>query len=132
MNEATLQSLAQFPDLLDAFYAAIPARRTHWKPPSWDGIPSESLTAIEQLCHVRDVEIDGYQLRIERTLAERNPELPSLDTYELAKTRDYAKQECGRSACLVPSRAPANRCTHRGASTRPRSNAARCSRATAG
>ena len=92
MNEATLQSLAVFPDQLEAFYAAIPARRTHWKPPSWDGIPSESLTAIEQICHVRDIEIDGYQVRIERTLAERNPELPSLDTYDLAKTRDYAKQ----------------------------------------
>jgi hypothetical protein len=92
MNEATLQSLAKFPDQLEAFYAAIPARRTHWKPPSWDGIPSESLTAIEQICHVRDIEIDGYQLRIERTLAERNPELPSLDTYELAKTREYSKQ----------------------------------------
>jgi hypothetical protein len=92
MNEATLQSLAMFPDQLEAFYAAIPARRTHWKPPSWDGIPSESLSAIEQICHVRDIEIDGYQLRIERTLAERNPELPSLDTYELAKSREYLKQ----------------------------------------
>lgn len=92
MNEATLQSLALFPDQLDAFYAAIPARRTHWKPSSWDGIPSESLTAIEQICHVRDIEIDGYQVRIERTLAERNPELTSIDTYELAKSRDYAHQ----------------------------------------
>jgi hypothetical protein len=92
MNEATLQSLAAFPGHLEAFYAAIPARRTHWKPPSWDGIPSEQLTAIEQICHVRDIEIEGYQVRIERTLAERNPTLPSLDTYELAKTRDYAKQ----------------------------------------
>ena len=92
MNEATLQSLALFPDQLDAFYAAIPARRTHWKPPSWDGIPSESLTAIEQICHVRDIEIDGYQVRIERTLAERNPELTSIDTYELAKSRDYAHE----------------------------------------
>ena len=92
MNEATLQSLALFPDQLDAFYAAIPARRTHWKPPSWDGIPSESLTAIEQICHVRDIEIDGDQVRIERTLAERNPELTSIDTYELAKSRDYAHE----------------------------------------
>jgi hypothetical protein len=92
MNEATLQALACFPDRLEAFYAAVPARRTHWTPPSWDGIPSESLTAIEQVCHVRDIEIDGYQVRIERALAERNPTLPSLDTYELAKTRGYSRQ----------------------------------------
>jgi hypothetical protein len=92
MNEATLLSLAAFPDQLAAFFAAIPARRTHWKPPSWDGIPSESLTAIEQLCHVRDIEIDGYQVRIERALAERNPTLESLDTYALATSREYSKQ----------------------------------------
>jgi hypothetical protein len=92
MNEATLQALACFPDRLEAFYDAVPARRTHWTPPSWDGIPSESLTAIEQVCHVRDIEIDGYQVRIERALAERNPSLSSLDTYELAKTRVYSQQ----------------------------------------
>lgn len=93
MNEATLQSLAAFPDQLGAFFAAIPARRVHWKPPSWDGIPSESLTAIEQLCHVRDIEVDGYQVRIERTLAEPTPTLESLDTYALATSRDYSKQD---------------------------------------
>lgn len=91
MNEATLHALATFPDLLEAFYAAVPARRTNWAPQSWDGIPSESLTAIEQICHVRDIEIDGYQERIARTLTETNPELPSLDTYQLAKDRAYAK-----------------------------------------
>ena len=89
MNEATLQSLALFPDQLDAFYAAIPARRTHWKPPSWDGIPSESLTAIEQICHVRDIEIEGYQVRFRRTLDENSPLLPSIDSEAVAKERGY-------------------------------------------
>jgi DinB family protein len=91
MNHATLIALATFPDQLEAFYAAVPARRTNWKPASWDGIPSEQLTAIEQICHVRDIEIDGYQKRIEQTLTETQPNLPSLDTYQLAKDRAYAK-----------------------------------------
>ena len=91
MNQATLQALALFPDQLEAFYAAVPARRTNWKPSSWDGIPSESLTAIEQVCHVRDIEIDGYQERFARTLTETNPNLPALDTYQLARDREYAK-----------------------------------------
>jgi len=89
MNPATLQALAAFPDHLEAFYAAIPSDYAHWTPPSWDGIPSELLTPIEQLCHVRDIEIDGYQARIERALTESNPLLPSIDTYQLAVDRDY-------------------------------------------
>lgn len=89
MNQATLLALAIFPDQLEQFYAAVPPRRANWTPPSWDGIPSEELTAIGQVCHVRDIEVEGYQVRIERALTETNPHLPSLDTYELAKARNY-------------------------------------------
>jgi hypothetical protein len=60
MNAITLTTLANFPPQLEAHYAAIPAEFRHWAPPSWDGVPSEPFTAIEQVCHVRDVEIDGY------------------------------------------------------------------------
>ena len=93
MNPATLQALAAFPAQLEAFYAAIPADYAHWTPASWDGIPSELLTPIEQICHVRDIEIDGYQQRIERALAQHNPVLGSIETYDLAKERDYAHDD---------------------------------------
>ena len=93
MNPATLQALAAFPAQLEAFYAAIPAAYAHWTPASWDGIPSELLTPIEQICHVRDIEIDGYQQRIERALTQHNPLLGSIETYDLAKERDYAHDE---------------------------------------
>jgi hypothetical protein len=53
-------------------------------------VPSEALTAIEQLCHVRDIEIDGYQERFRRTLREANPTLPSIDTDALVAERAYA------------------------------------------
>jgi hypothetical protein len=91
MNQATLHALAAFPDQLEAFYAAIPVRRAHWSPPSWDGIPSEAFTPIGQICHVRDIEIDGYQVRIARTLNESNPTLPSIDGDTLAREREYGK-----------------------------------------
>ncbi|MFL6548787.1 MAG: DinB family protein [Povalibacter sp.] len=86
MHGITLQALATFPDQLEAHFAAIPDEFKQWVPPSWDGIPSEHLTALEQVGHVRDVEIQGYQARIRRTLAEQHPWLPSLDTDALAKT----------------------------------------------
>ena len=93
MNQATLHALGAFPEQLESFYAAIPLRRANWKPTSWDGIPSEAFTPIEQICHVRDIEIDGYQVRIARTLSESNPNLPSIDGFALAKQREYAKAD---------------------------------------
>ena len=89
IDDVTLNALRAFPDFLEAHFAQFPASRRHWAPVSWDGVPSEALTAIEQLCHVRDIEIEGYQRRIERTLAEDNPFLPSIDTDVLARDRRY-------------------------------------------
>jgi hypothetical protein len=93
MNHATLHALAVFPDQLEAFFAAIPLRRANWAPSSWEGIPSESFTPIGQICHVRDIEIDGYQVRIARALAESQPTLPAIDGYHIAKVREYSKAD---------------------------------------
>lgn len=90
MNQTTLAALADFPRQLAAHYDAIPAAFKHWKPSSWEGIPSEHYTALEQICHVRDIETDGYQMRIERTLNETHPFLPSVDGDALAIERSYA------------------------------------------
>jgi hypothetical protein len=90
MDQSTLSSLASFPDQLLHFYEAVPAPYRRWSPPSWEGIPSEAFAAIEQICHVRDIEIDGYQVRFQRALDEVNSTLKSLDSYRFAKERDYA------------------------------------------
>jgi DinB superfamily len=90
MHPITLRALAAFPEQLEAHYNAFPAGFENWAPQSWDGVPSEQLTAIEQLCHVRDIEIDGYHVRFRRTLDELNPTLASIDTDALARERAYA------------------------------------------
>jgi len=111
MDPATLHALAAFPDQLEAFYATVPSTHAHWTPPSWDGIPSELLTPIEQICHVRDIEIDGYQVRIERALSEANPTLGSIDTYGLAAERKYADADA--DAVLAEFRAARRRTIER-------------------
>lgn len=93
MNPVTLTALEAFPQQLEAHYAAFPAQYQHWAPPSWDGVPSEPLTAIEQVCHVRDIEIEGYHVRFRRTLNETSPVLGSIDTEGLAKERSYATSD---------------------------------------
>lgn len=89
MNPATLHALAEFPRQLAHFYEAVPEAYRRWSPPSWEGIPSETFTAIGQICHVRDIEIDGYHLRLQRTLDEDVPVLASLDGDLLAEQRNY-------------------------------------------
>lgn len=70
LDQTTIVALGRFPALLKATYATVPDHWTHWRPRSWDGIPSERLSAIEQICHVRDIEVDGYHARFCRTLNE--------------------------------------------------------------
>ncbi len=93
IDATTLNTLTEFPQRLEAHYAAIPDEFKHWAPPSWEGVPSEPFTAIEQICHVRDIEIDGYHERFRRTLQEHNPTLPSVEGETLAKERAYATSD---------------------------------------
>jgi hypothetical protein len=90
IDAATRALLADFPARLAASWSAFSRADWNFRPSAWHGIPSEPLTPIEQLCHVRDVESDGYHLRIARVLAEHEPALANLDGERLARERDYA------------------------------------------
>jgi len=95
--EATFAALAEFPAALEKHYALFPAEFVNWAPPSWDGVPSESFTAIEQVCHVRDIEIEGYQVRFRRTLTEHEPSLASIDSESVAKQRGYGRSDAAQA-----------------------------------
>lgn len=90
IDAATLHALREFPDQFEAFYAAVPDGFATWSPASWEGIPSEPFCPIGQLCHVRDIEIDGYHVRLARALRETHPLLASIDGDALAIERGYA------------------------------------------
>ena len=91
--QTTLEALADFPRRLEAHFAAVPPELIRWAPPRWEGSPAEWLTPIEQVWHVRDIEIDGYRQRFRRTLAEHHPVLPDLDGLALARERRYAERD---------------------------------------
>jgi hypothetical protein len=96
VHSITLDALAAFPSALERHYAVFPRELVHWTPPSWDGVPSEPFTAIEQVCHVRDIEIEGYQVRFRRTLGEASPFLPSIDSEPIAKERNYGAADAAQ------------------------------------
>ena len=93
VSAAMLDALAAFPAQLAAYYAEVPPAFANWAPSDWAGIPSECFSAIEQLWHVHDVEIDGYHQRFRRILAEAHPVLPDLGSEALAQARDYASRD---------------------------------------
>ena len=87
MQDPTLAALARFPQELRAHYAIIPATHVDFVPASWEGCPSERFGPRAQLWHVRDIELEGYQLRFRRTLQEGTPLLADIDSYALAESR---------------------------------------------
>lgn len=68
-----LESLAAMPEEFEHAFRLVPRERWHWRPASWEGVPGEAFTALEQCCHLRDIEIDGYALARARQYAQADP-----------------------------------------------------------
>ena len=52
----------------------------------------DEFSALENVCHLRDIEIEGYTVRVKRILTEDKPVLPDIDGGLLAIERDYNSQ----------------------------------------
>jgi DinB family protein len=49
----------------------------------------DQFSVLENICHLRDIEAEGYSIRIKRILEESNPFLPDVDGPLLATERRY-------------------------------------------
>ena len=90
-----IASLRTMPDQVEALLQLIPEARLDWTPQSWEAVPGEMFSARDQICHLRDIEVEGYHLRIRRMLEEDEPDLASLDSYALAEARHYETDDAG-------------------------------------
>jgi DinB family protein len=88
-----LNELEDMPGQLEMALRQVPVDRLAWRPQSWGGCPSETFSALEQVCHLRDIERDGYHVRIRRMLEEPDPSLDSLDSYQIARERRYESED---------------------------------------
>jgi hypothetical protein len=61
--------------------------------------PSPDMFAlVEQACHLRDLEREGYLVRVRRILSENRPALDGFDGQAVAAARDYASQDAHAAA----------------------------------
>ncbi|HKF73818.1 MAG TPA: DinB family protein [Stellaceae bacterium] len=84
---AKLTALATMPARLAEIIAGIAS--AHWKTRAKDG----NFSLQEHACHLRDIEIEAYRARLERMLAETRPGLADVNGAELARVRDYHRQD---------------------------------------
>jgi transcriptional regulator with XRE-family HTH domain len=97
---AKVARLARMPADVREHMAAVP--RTAWTTRPADG----SFSLVEQVCHLRDIDADGYRVRIARIRSEDAPALPDLDGEALAQERRYQEQDLQRAyAAFVDARA---------------------------
>jgi transcriptional regulator with XRE-family HTH domain len=80
-------ALAAMPGKLKAIVDAVPDKL-------WRTAPKAGgFSLVEHLCHLRDIDCDGYRVRVDRMLSEDRPALPDIDGAQLAIERDYQAQD---------------------------------------
>jgi hypothetical protein len=82
-QRALLAELDAMPDYLATAFATLSPDEAATTGP--DG----ALAPVEQCWHLADLEREGYGLRIERLLRERNPVLADFDGARIARERVY-------------------------------------------
>ena len=80
-------ALAAMPSKVKDMIAPIP--RDAWTRKPDNG----GFSILEHVCHLRDIDGDGYRERVERMLTEERPRLPDIDGEALARQRDYQSQD---------------------------------------
>lgn len=84
--DESIEALGRMPDFLLAAIAAVGPERVTFKP------DPQAFCLLEHACHLRDLEREGYLVRIRRMLAEREPALEPFDGTAIAAQRDYMSQ----------------------------------------
>ena len=87
-----VSALASMPSFLSSALASVPATELARQPS-----PGQ-FSLVEHACHLRDLEREGYLVRVRRMLAEREPALEPFDGGAIAAARDYPRQDAFAAA----------------------------------
>lgn len=81
-----IAALEATPNKLSQLIAGLSTANVRWK-------PGEEFSIIENICHLRDLEVEGYTSRIRRIINEQEPVLSDIDGARLAVERDYQNDD---------------------------------------
>jgi len=81
-----LTALSVLPGLLASRLGALSDAQLRLRP------AGDYFSLLEQVCHLRDIEVEGYSRRLALLLEQDHPQLPDLDGAALAKARRYDEQ----------------------------------------
>ncbi len=91
MTEQEFQEVVRFleetPGHIRQLAAEMALQDLTWKP------AVDEFSVVEQVCHLRDLEREGYSARIKKLLTEQQPALPDFDGSRIARERDYNRQD---------------------------------------
>lgn len=85
--EDAIAALAQIPETLQRRLAGLSDSQLRHKP------APDTFSMLEQVCHLRDIEVEGYARRLQLLLHEEHPALPDLNGGVLARERHYNSQD---------------------------------------
>lgn len=78
--------LAATPERVRQLVSDLTEDEARWKPSAGE------FSALEQVCHLTDLEREGYGVRIEKLTREADPFMPDFDGTRAAAERDYNSQ----------------------------------------
>jgi putative acetyltransferase len=84
--ERIARRLQEFPSTVRKIVAGIAEDVLRWRK------PGDEFSILENVCHLRDIEREGYTLRLRKLLDEAEPFLPDIDGVRVAAERDYNSQ----------------------------------------
>src|ERR1041384_8581627 len=82
-----IASLAGTPTVVRQLIGELSTDEARWRP------AANEFSALEQACHLRDIEREGYTVRLRRLLDEDEPVLADVNGAQLARVRDYQSQD---------------------------------------
>jgi DinB superfamily len=85
--KAAFDALSEMPEALERRLAGLSDPQLRFKP------APDTFSVLENVCHLRDIEVEGYALRLQLLLTQEYPLLPDLNGAELAEERDYNSQK---------------------------------------
>jgi hypothetical protein len=85
--EQLLEFLGETLEFVGQLVRGLSEEDLRWKP------SDNEFSILENICHLNDIEREGYRERIKKLLSESEPFLPDIDGGKLARERNYNAQD---------------------------------------